>query len=318
MTPRTFRYCELAHLGVIGFTGEEAQSFLHNQLTCDVSALALNESVYGSYCTPKGRVLATFLLWRSAAGYFMQLPAALREAIQKRLSMYVLRSKVKIEDASPLWIKAGLSGDGAATRVEQVSGTVPRKDHEVVSAPDATVIRLPLDRYEILVAPGSAPAILGRLKENAEVAAPEYWSWLDIRAGVPTITQPTQEQFVPQMVNMDLIGGLSFSKGCYPGQEIVARMHFLGKLKSRMYLVNLGAELAAGGAPQPGDKLYSADLGEQASGMIVTAARAPDGGFDALAVVQIASAQGNAVRWKSPTGPALKLLPLPYEVTATA
>jgi len=124
------------------------------------------------------------------------------------------------------------------------------------------------------------------------------------------ITPATQEQFVPQMVNMDLIGGLSYSKGCYPGQEIVARMHFLGRLKQRTYLAHLGA-----GEPVPGDKLYSADLGGQASGMIVNAAPAPGGGYDALAAMQIASAAAGTMHWKTPDGPELKLLPLPYEVT---
>jgi hypothetical protein len=159
---------------------------------------------------------------------------------------------------------------------------------------------------------------LGKVKENAEIVAPAHWDWLDIRAGVPTITKPVQEQFVPQMVNLDLIGGLSFSKGCYPGQEIVARMHFLGKLKQRMYLAHLSTELAAGASPQPGDKLYSADLGAQSSGMVVNAARSPEGGYDLLAVIQIASAEGQTMHWKSPDGPALDLLPLPYEVSASA
>jgi hypothetical protein len=312
------KYCELPEFGLIRYSGDEAGTFLHNQLTCDVNALAPGQSVYGSYCTPKGRVLATFLLWRSAAGYFMQLPSSLREAIQKRLSLYVLRAKVKIEDAGPLWIKAGLSGADAATRIERVLGAVPRQEHDVAFAPDAAVIRLPLDRYEVLAAPDQAQALLQKLKEGTEAAGPEHWDWLDIRAGIPTVTQPTQEQFVPQMVNLDLIGGLSFSKGCYPGQEIVARMHFLGKRKSRMYLVSLGTEPAAEDAPRPGDKLYSAEHGDQASGMIVNAARSPQGGYDALAVLQISGASGAAVRWKSPAGPVLELLPLPYGVTATA
>ena len=321
-------YCELPQLSAIGFSGEDAQSFLHNQLTCDVAALGPGLSTYGSYCTPKGRILATFLLWYLGDRYFMQLPSSLREAIQKRLSMYVLRSKVKVEDAGAQWKAAGLSGRDAASHVERVLGAVPQRDHEVVSTPDSTVIRLPADRYEILIPHSSAPEILEKLKEGAQTLEPAHWDWLDIRAGVPTITKPTQEQFVPQMVNLDLIGGLTFTKGCYPGQEIVARMHFLGKLKQRMYLAHLSThlpthlpthlsnEVAAAASPQPGDKLYSAALGTQSSGMVVNAARSPEGGHDLLAVIQMASAEGQAVHWKSPDGPALELLALPYEVTA--
>src|SRR5688500_9132670 len=227
-------YCKLSQPGLIGFTGDEAQSFLHNQLTCDVNALGLNQSVYGAYCTPKGRVLATFLLWRTAEGYFMQLPASLREAIQKRLTMYVLRAKVKVQDAGPLFTMVGVSGEGAA-RLERAFGAVPQNEHQVVSLPDTTIIRLPGNRYEILVSQNSAPATRENLVNGTEPMSPAHWEWLDIRAGIPTITPATQELFVPQMLNLDLIGGLSFSKGCYPGQEIVARMHFLGRLKQRMY-----------------------------------------------------------------------------------
>ena len=307
-------YCKLPDLGVIGFSGEDSQTFLHNQLTCDVNAIGTNQSAYGSYCTPKGRVLATFLLWRAPEGYFMQLPSAVREGVQKRLSMYVLRAKVKVEDVSTRWSKLGLYGNGAAGFVERTFGVALRAGHEVAFLPDVTVIRLPIERYEILVAPGHEPAVLDKLKESAEPAGTESWDLLDIRAGIPTITTATQEQLVPQTVNLDLIGGLSFSKGCYPGQEIVARMHFLGKLKQRTYL----AHLETGETPQPGDKLYSADLGAQSSGMIVNAAPSPEGGFDVLAAIQISSAQGSGVHWKSPDGPPLKLLPLPYEVSTSA
>jgi folate-binding protein YgfZ len=172
------------------------------------------------------------------------------------------------------------------------------------------VIRLPGERYEILISRDGDQARVERLKHGADIVSPDYWRWLDIRAGVPMIAPPVQEQFVPQMINMDLIGGLSFSKGCYPGQEIVARTHFLGRLKQRMYLAHFAA-----GEPRPGDKLYSAELGAQASGMVVNAAPAPAGGFDALAALQIASARSGAVHWKTPDGPELELLPLPYDVT---
>ena len=304
-------YCELPDFGLIGYTGDEAGTFLHNQLTCDVAALDVNRSVYGAYCTPKGRILATFLLWRTAEGYTMQLPSSLRESIQKRLAMYVLRSKVKVVDTGPLWTIAGLSGTDAAAHVQRVLGAVPPQEHQLMVAASATVIRLPGDRFQVVLSRDSDPALAERLKDGADIASPDHWRWLDIRAGVPVITPAVQEQFVPQMVNMDLIGGLSFSKGCYPGQEIVARTHFLGRLKQRMYLAHLAA-----GDPRPGDKLYSAVLGAQASGMVVNAAPAPGGGFDALAAMQIASAQSGAIHWQTPDGPELKLLPPPYEITS--
>jgi len=294
----TSTHCRLSHFGLIRFFGAEAQTFLHDQLTCDVAALESGKSTYGSYCNPKGRVLATFLLWRSGEDYFMQLPSPLREPIQKQLSKYNLRAKVKTSDASPEWVLVGVAGKGAAGLVQRV-------------ASGETAIYLPGERYEIAVSREKAPAIVAALASDAEMASPEYWDWLDIRAGVPVILPATQEAFVPQMLNLDLIGGVSLTKGCYPGQEIVARMHYRGTLKQRMYLANI----AAADSPQPGEKLYSSGFGEQACGTIVNSARSPEGGSDVLAVIQIASAEKGNVHWKSSSGPILRLMQLPYSVS---
>jgi folate-binding protein YgfZ len=171
------------------------------------------------------------------------------------------------------------------------------------------VIRLPGDRYEI-VAANKSPAVIESLSDGAEKADPDYWDWLDIRAGVPVILPATQEAFVPQMVNLDLIGGVSLTKGCYPGQEIVSRMHYRGTLKQRMYLANI----AESGRPLPGERLYSPDFGEQACGTVVNAARSPEGGHDVLAVIQIASAEKGDIHWKAADGVPLKFLTLPYAV----
>lgn len=301
----------LSRYGLVCFSGGDAQSFLHSQLTCDVNSLTPGWSTYGSCCTPQGRVLASFLLWRSEQGYFMQLPSPLRESVQRHLSKFVLRSKVKLTDASGDWTLIGVAGGDSGGLVQRAIGRqAPQALHEVAHMPGATAIHLPLDRFEIVAARDRARAIWDALAAEARSAHPEHWEWLDIRAGVPVITAATQEQFVPQMVNLDVIGGVSFTKGCYPGQEIVARMHYLGRLKQRMYL----AHLATSDRPRPGDKLYSTGLGERSSGMIVNAARSPEGGHDALAVIQIESAQSGKVHWKTLDGPALELLTLPYKV----
>jgi folate-binding protein YgfZ len=304
--------CQLSQFELIHFFGEEAQVFLHNQLTCDVAGLKPGGSTYGGYCTPKGRVLATFLLWRSEHGFFLQLPSPLREPIRKQISKYILRSRVKAADASADWAIYGVAGKDASALVQRATGLAPKAVHGVVHSADTMVIRLPGDRYQIVAAREKAVWIRELLAADAETTDPDYWEWLDIRAGVPVILLATQEEFVPQMVNLDLIGGVSFEKGCYPGQEIVSRMHHRGTLKQRMYL----ASIASNGRPQPADKLYSPDFGEQACGTIVNATRSPEGGYDALAVIQVSSAERGEVRLKSPAGPALKLLPLPYLVTS--
>jgi len=307
-------FCEPSQAGLIRFDENEAQTFLHNQLSCDVVALAPGRSTYGAYCTPKGRMLASFLLWRSDQGYFMRLPSSLRESIQKQLSKFILRSKVKASDASGDWTLIGVAGKDAAALVQRVIGQTPQGMREVAHTPDATVIRLPGDRFEIAAMKDKATRVLEALTAGAEKASPEYWEWLDIRADIPTILPATQEAFVPQMVNLDLIGGVSFEKGCYPGQEIVARMYYRGTLKQRMYLSNI----ASNDRPQPGDKLYGGGFGEQACGTIVNAAPSPQGGYDALAVIQIAAAEKGDMHLKTPEGSLLKLLPLPYAVPAPA
>jgi folate-binding protein YgfZ len=299
--------CNLPDTGLIRFAGDDAQTFLHNQLTCDVAGLAVGRSTYGAYCTPKGRVLASFLLWRTESAYFMQLPAALREPIEQQLTKFILRSKVRTEDVTSEWVLLGASDGDAAGLAQRATGKTPAGVHEAVFSPGMVAIRLPGDRCEVLAREDKAGAVVDAGWQNA---GPEYWEWLDIRAGIPVITPATQEEFVPQMVNLDLIGGVSFEKGCYPGQEIVARMHYRGTLKQRMYR----AAIPGGDAPQPGDKLYSPDFGEQACGAVVNAAPPPDGGHELLASIQIAAADKGSVNWKSPQGPALKLLPLPYGV----
>lgn len=300
---------DLSHFSLIRFAGEDTQQFLNGQLSCDVNSLEPLRARYGSYSTPKGRMLATVLLWREATGFFMQLPGSVREATQKRLSMYILRSKVKAEDASGAHILIGVAGKDAGAILKPLFHELPAEPLALTSAEGASVLRLSADRYQIIASPERAPALRDALGKDATPVEHAVWDWFDIKAGIPFITPATQEQLVPQMANLDLIGGVSFSKGCYPGQEIVARMHYLGRLKQRMYLANIeGAE-----SPQPGDKVYSADRGEQASGMIVSAAPSPDGGSDVLAAIQIESVKGDAVHWKSLHGPRLKFSELPYK-----
>ena len=258
-------------------------------------------------------MLATFLLWRTAEGVLMQLPPALCEPIRKRLSMYILRLKVTATEATGAYSSFGIAGDGSAAFAEQLVGTPVVAPHEVAQTSRGIVLKLPADRYQIIVARADGDSMRAALAESGEEATEAWWSGLAIRAGIPCILPQTQEQFVPQAVNLDAIGGVSFSKGCYPGQEIVARMHYLGRLKERMYI----AHIESGELPCPGDKLFGVDMGDQAAGTIVNAAPAPAGGFDALAVIRLSSVAAGPVRWKSAQGEALQIFELPYQLPAT-
>ena len=298
----------LKHTGLLRFSGPDAQTFLQGQLSCDVAALQPLRATYGSYNTPKGRMLASFVLWRVGTDYFMQLPRVLCEPIRKRLSMYILRSKVQAVDVSESFTLFGLTGSPIDNALRASALPAPEARMKLADHDGVRVLRLDDGRCEVIAPTERAADIEALLKKEAAPADSGAWDRAAILAGIPIITPATQEEFVPQMANLDLIGGVSFTKGCYPGQEIVARMHYLGKLKQRMVLGHLDADTA----PAPGDKLYSADLGDQASGSIVNAAPAPDGGFDVLAVVQTSSFGANGLHLASLDGPALKLLPLPY------
>lgn len=291
--------CDLSHLGVIALSGDDRAVFLHAQLTSDVLNLARDASQYSGYCSPKGRLLANFLLWQSEAAIYAQLPRALLAAIQKRLAMYVLRSKVRLADASDEFARFGIAGAAAAALLQTQFGEAPRGVHQVLQKNSTGVLHLPGARFQINAPAGHAIALWNQLVvAGATAVGADAWDWLEINAGIATVTGPTQDEFVPQMLNLDAIGALSFSKGCYPGQEIVARTHYLGKLKRRMVL----AHISTTERPQPGERVFSDDDGEQANGVIANAAPAPGGGFDALAVVRTDSKER---RLRSPAGPPL-------------
>jgi folate-binding protein YgfZ len=309
---------DLSHFGLIHFLGDDAQPFLQGQLSCDVRQVDCSAASYGSYCTSKGRMLASFLIWRASkndgGGYLMQLPAVLQAGIQKRLSMYVLRAKVKLNDGGDNLIRMGVAGCRAAALIQDVLGEIPAEPLGVIHRLHATIICLAEDRFEIAVQPEQVTEVWEGLSRNALPVGASCWDWLEVKAGIPVIMPETQEQFVPQMVNLDAIGGISFQKGCYPGQEIIARTRYLGKVKRRMYLAHIKPE-AGETVIAAGDELFSADMGEQSSGMVVNAAASPNGGADLLAVAQTSSVEAGEIHWKSLEGPVLKIMPLPYVVS---
>lgn len=299
--------CDLSQFGTLRISGEEAQSFLQNLLSNDIREVAAGRAQLSSLNDPKGRMLATFLIWRDGSDYLLQVPRPLCEAIRKKLSMYVLRTKVKVSDTSGEVVALGLSGPTAPELLTKLFGELPDAPYGVIATGEASVIRLDDTRFLIATAPQYAAAIWQPLVLHAQPAGCACWDWLTIRSGIPVVLPATQEQFVPQMSNLELIGGVNFKKGCYPGQEIVARMQYLGKLKRRMYLAHVD-----GGIPQPGMHLFSADMEGQSCGMVANAAPAPGGGHDLLAVMQIASHDAHQVHLGAPDGPRLQFHPLPY------
>lgn len=305
---------DLSQFGMLRVAGEEAPSFLQNLLSNDIREVSGTRSQLSSFNSAKGRILATLLIWREGDDYLLQLPRVLCEPIRKKLSMYVLRAKVKITDSSDEIISLGLSGANAREILLTQFGDLPQTPFGCISTAQASVIQISGTRWQINTPAPHAVALWTTLSQHVLPVGSVCWDWLNIRSGIPVILPPTQEQFVAQMVNLELIGGVNFNKGCYPGQEIVARMQYLGKLKRRMYLAHLDYRGHPDGsdAPHPGDELFSAEMEGQASGMIVNSAPAPGGGFDVLASVQTSSRVTQKVLWKSLQGAELHFMPLPY------
>ena len=270
----------LLHLGLIECAGEDAKTFLHNQLTSDVNHLNSDAAQHSAWCTAKGRMLASFLLYRKESAYRALLAADLLTAIQKRLQMFVLRSKVKINDLSGNHELIGVSGSQAEAVLQSVNLPVPAKLLDTSAFTGGTVIRLDPTRFAVVVSSEAVAELWQKLAANTRPVGTPAWQWLDIQAGIPLITKATQEEFVPQMANFDTIGGVSFHKGCYPGQEIVARTQYLGKVKRHLYRIEAASAIADGVA------ILSPENPDHPCGMVVNAAPAPEGGYVALAVVQ--------------------------------
>jgi tRNA-modifying protein YgfZ len=317
--------CDLSHQGLILAAGEEAANFLHNQFSNDVLGLQEGGVQWNSWSSPKGRMLASFLLWRGRQGYFLQLPRALQAAIQKRLQMFVLRAKAKLSDASADWVRFGLAGNDEAALeagIRAVFGALPTGSMATVHVEDARLIRLSPTRFEVVALPARGLALWQALidKQGARPGGAAIWDGFAIREGIITILPETQDSFVAQMANFELVGGVNFKKGCYPGQEIVARTQYRGTLKRRMVRVH-GALPPAAPLPRPGESVYAAEFGEQAAGEFANVAPAVDGGFEALVVARLDSINANSLRLGSVAGAPLKLKSLPYaipEVTAAA
>lgn len=302
---------DLSHLGLIQASGADAEEFLQGQLTNDVRLVNHQVSQLNAYCNPKGRILACFRLFMVDTNYYLHMPRSLVESTLKRLQMFILRSKVILKDDSDTYVRFGLVGDNSPTVLQDTLDAIPHHPNEVLHTEGITLMRLPgpATRFEIHGETKKLIPLWDRLKETAQPVGAGLWSLLDIQAGIPTITPETADIFVPQMVNLQALDGVSFIKGCYSGQEIVARMQYLGALKRRMYRAHIDTHKT----PRAGDDLYSsATQDQQSKGKIVTAQANPESGFELLAVIQIATAEADDVHLSHATEAKLNLLELPY------
>ncbi|MDP9586315.1 UNVERIFIED_ORG: folate-binding protein YgfZ [Burkholderia contaminans] len=302
----------LPQFGVIDVAGDDAATFLHSQLTNDIEHLDAASARLSGYCSAKGRLLASFLAWRAGHGVQLLVSKDVQAAVQKRLSMFVLRSKAKLTDASDTLAVVGFAGD-VRDALSGIFDALPDGVHVKVDGPAGALIRVPdaagRKRYLWIGPRAEVDARLAALGGKLPVVSPAVWDWLDVRAGEPRITQPAVEQFVPQMVNFDVIGAVNFRKGCYPGQEVVARSQYRGTIKRRTALAHVAGETDTVHA---GVELFHSDDPGQPCGMIVNAAAAPAGGVDALVEIKLAALDSGTVHLGAADGPTLAFDALPY------
>jgi len=292
----------LSHTTALKFSGADAESFLQGQLTCDVTGLRFG-ATWGAWCSSQGRMLASFVLWRGDAGFFMALRSDIAPGVQQRIARYVLRAKVAIEPAR--LALAGFFGAEAEAALG-AGAALPRAPLEAASlGGDDALIRLDGSRFLLALGADGADARLLQIGARLARISASAWDWLDVRRGIPWVTAATQDRLVPQMANLERIGGVSFTKGCYTGQEIVARAQHRGTVKRGAFVANVAAAAAAG------DELYAEDLGDQAAGLVVNAASSPEGGTDVLVSVNAASRESSMVHLRSLDGPVLRFLPDP-------
>jgi tRNA-modifying protein YgfZ len=312
----------LPDLGLLSVTGADAAKFLHAQLTNDVEHLEPGVARWAGYCTAKGRLLSTFRYWRDAEAIHLAVARPLAGTLRRRLSMFVLRSKARVDDASDATVSFGLLGERVAASVAAAFGLPVPTQEAAASAGGCHLVGLPpvMDQANqgtsrprwLLVVPAARAAeawaaATGAAAGGAAPAASAWWRRTEVLAAIPRIVPATTELFVPQMLNFESVDGVNFRKGCYPGQEIVARSQYLGKLKRRMFVAH-----GAGLVPAPASDVTSAAGGEPC-GQVVMAAPDGAGGFDLLFESQVAAVESGPVR----AGDAvLALRTLPYALKA--
>ncbi|MBC7623310.1 MAG: folate-binding protein YgfZ [Aeromicrobium sp.] len=266
---RTAGICDLSHYGLIKITGDDAGKFLHAQFTNDIASLPSGLSQLNGWCSPKGRLLAVFWIWRVEDAYYLLLRKSLQPMIQKRLGMFILRSKVVLEDLSGTTVRIGLiKVSGAEGAVDIFSGSIPAFG-SVATTSNGTSVRLSAFRTVLIAEPNHAPAAWQALCETAQPLTANEWDLAAVNEGIIEVVPDTQDSYVPQMANFELVGGVSFKKGCYPGQEIVARTQYRGILKRRMAKVSSFSSAAL----KPGTPVYSPQFPDQSVGSVALSAR---------------------------------------------
>ena len=302
--------CDLSQYSTLVIAGDDAASFMQGQFTNDVDKVDDDNSQLSGFCNKKGRMIANFRLFRYQQNYFLSVKNDLVDLSIEHLQNYILRAHVAVQDVSEQLIHLGISGVSATELLAPFIDPINEEADGVSHNENYIVIRVAglQPRYEIFCSLEHAKTLWEKLSANVEIVNSSSWDYLNIQAGIPYIDSHSSGEFVPQMANMDLINGVSFTKGCFTGQEIVARMHYLGKLKKRCYKIHIDGE----DKPDAGDKLFAENArAGQNTGAVIQAEKNPGSGFDALAVIQVADIESKLFL-NDADGPGVTVKELPY------
>ncbi len=304
--------CDLSHFSSVVVAGEDAAEFIQGQFTNDVYKVDENHSQLSGFCNNKGRMIANFRLFQHQQNYFISIRNDLVKDSISHLQNYILRAQVAIQDISEQLIHLGISGKNADSLLSPFIEKLKATADSVSYNDNYIIIRVPgeLPRYEIFCSIEYAKTLWETVAKKVTVVNSACWDYLNIKNGLAFIDSNTSEEFVPQMANMDLINAISFEKGCYTGQEIVARTHYLGKQKRRTYRIKITSDTE----PKAGEQLATASSTEnQYTGTLITVHPTAENEYEALAVIQIKSAEEEKLKLKEADAE-ITLLELPYSL----
>ena len=303
---------DLSHFGMIKVSGNDAKNFLQGQSTNDIRLVTTKQSQLNAFCSPKGRIIVNFRVCQAGENaYYLLLPLASVTATLQLLQKYVIYAAVKLEDYSDKLLRFGIAGANSPQILADCLGCIPPTEINAISTIEQVmVLQVEGIQPRFMLFSETESKLLQCLREAVPPTVTATWQLLDILSGVPQIVPAIAEEFVPQMVNYHRLDGVSFTKGCYTGQEVVARMQYLGSLKRRMYL----AKIVTDSLPQAGDKLFIGSK-EQNVGKIVNAQIYPEGGIVVLAVIQIEYAETDTIHLLHQQGKPLQLMDLPYSLS---
>jgi folate-binding protein YgfZ len=296
----------LIHQRVLSIVGPDTEKFLQGQLTCDVSELFSRGSVLGAHCNIKGHMLSLFRLLKTGEEQvWIRMNADIFESALSNLQKYMIFSKAEASEVSSTVAGIGVTGPGAEALVESLFDRCPSEDDGTIMLTNGIVVRVPGNRFEIWMGVDELTTLINKLPDEVGLGSTDRWTLSEIDAGIPNLHTETQEAFIPQMANLQAVGGISFTKGCYTGQEIVTRLQHRGQLKKPMYL----AEISSEQRPAPGEPIDSPSKAN--AGQVVIAAPCSEGRYRLLAVINKAAAEAGELQLNGTT---LELQELPYQL----